>query len=67
MRNKFRFSNKIKIFASKIVICGVLAIVFFSCAQIGTPSGGQFDRTPPKSKFSKPPHNSINFKGKKQS
>ena len=64
MRNKFRFSNKIKIFASKIVICGVLAIVFFSCAQIGTPSGGQFDRTPPKSKFSKPPHNSTNFKGK---
>lgn len=64
MRNKFRFPEMIKIFASKIIICGVFVFVFFSCAQIGTPSGGQFDRTPPKSKFSKPPHNSTNFQGK---
>ena len=64
MRKKNKFREMINTFASKIIICGVLAIVFFSCAQIGTPSGGQFDRTPPKSKFSKPSHNSTNFHGK---
>ena len=64
MRNKNKFIGMIKIFASKIIICGVLSVLFFSCAQIGTPNGGIYDRIPPKAKSSKPPHNSTNFKEK---
>lgn len=64
MRNKYKFIEMIKTITSKIIICGILSVLFFSCAQIGTPNGGIYDRIPPKAKFSKPPHNSTNFKEK---
>ena len=64
MRKKNKFREMINTFASKIIICGALSVLFFSCAQIGTPNGGIYDRIPPKAKSSKPPHNSTNFKEK---
>ncbi|MFV0598226.1 MAG: Ig-like domain-containing protein [Bacteroidales bacterium] len=64
MRKKNKFREIINTFASKIIICGALSVLFFSCAQIGTPNGGIYDRIPPKAKSSKPPHNSTNFKEK---
>lgn len=64
MRKKNTFREMINTFASKIIICGALSVLFFSCAQIGTPNGGIYDRIPPKAKSSKPPHNSTNFKEK---
>lgn len=64
MRKKNKFIEMINTFASKIIICGALSVLFFSCAQIGTPNGGIYDRIPPKAKSSKPPHNSTNFKEK---
>jgi len=42
-----------------------LAVIIFSCAKIGTPTGGPRDVTPPKVVSSKPTMNSLDFKGKK--
>lgn len=64
MRKKNKFREIINTFASKIIFFGALSVLFFSCAQIGTPNGGIYDRIPPKAKSSKPPHNSTNFKEK---
>lgn len=37
--------------------------IFISCAKIGSPSGGNYDRTPPKLTEANPKPNSTNFKG----
>ena len=42
----------------------LLILSLFSCAKIGAPTGGDFDRIPPKMVKSTPEDNSINFTGK---
>lgn len=37
--------------------------ILISCAKIGSPSGGNYDRTPPKLLEANPKHNSTNYKG----
>lgn len=40
-----------------------LVFLSFSCAKVGMPQGGAYDRTPPKVKKEKPQNNSTMFKG----
>lgn len=46
-----------------VVILIVITQTLISCAKIGTPSGGAYDRTPPKLQEANPKSNSTNFKG----
>lgn len=39
-----------------------IALIFVSCAKIGTPTGGPYDREAPKQRKSSPENNSTNFK-----
>jgi hypothetical protein len=43
-----------------LAVCG-----FYACASMGTPSGGDYDVTPPKMVSSKPTPNAIRFEGNK--
>jgi hypothetical protein len=52
-------------YSKLIAITFIIAISIYSCAKIGTPSGGPKDVTPPKVVESKPAMNAINFNGKK--
>lgn len=63
MKIKDKLLNTLYSYYTKLVSLTALGFLFFSCAQIGTPSGGIYDRTPPKARVSKPSHNSTNFKG----
>ncbi len=63
MKKKNNLSNILGLFSVRAILLAVLGFLFFSCAQIGTPSGGVYDKTPPKVYISKPSHNSTNFKG----
>lgn len=40
------------------------ALLFFGCAKIVSPNGGEVDRTPPKQVGCNPPKNSLNFNQK---
>ena len=58
-----------KIYNSIIVLaaaafCYFLSVVGTGCAQIGMPTGGPRDSTPPVLLNSTPPNNTIHFKGK---
>lgn len=49
-----------------LVACGVfLLVTMYSCANMGSPTGGAYDETPPKFVSSLPAPNQTNFKGKK--
>lgn len=49
-----------------IVLTSLFAIcIFFACASIGTPGGGEMDVEPPRFVKSNPAPNSINFDGNK--
>ncbi|MDH6312243.1 hypothetical protein M2137_001013 [Parabacteroides sp. PFB2-10] len=43
----------------------LLLILIYSCASIGSPNGGPYDKEPPKYVSSTPAPNQTNFKGKK--
>jgi len=47
---------------SLYLIYFVIALVFVSCAKIGTPTGGAYDREAPKQRGANPKNNSTNFK-----
>ena len=48
-----------------IVAAGVAACLLYSCATIGSPSGGAIDKDPPIFVGSNPAPNTLNFKGNK--
>lgn len=48
----------------RIFLISLISFFIYSCAKIGSPSGGTYDRTPPRLVNSKPLNNSVNFKGK---
>lgn len=48
-----------------ITLSCILIILIYSCAKIGTPTGGPKDVTPPKVVESRPAINTVNFKGKR--
>lgn len=48
---------------SVIILLTIITQTLISCAKIGSPSGGAYDKTPPKLKEAKPNPNSTNFKG----
>ncbi|MDR1332003.1 MAG: Ig-like domain-containing protein [Tannerella sp.] len=43
----------------------MLFCMIYACANIGNPSGGDFDNDPPRFVSSKPPADQLNFKGKR--
>lgn len=55
--------NSIIILAA-VAFCYFLSVVGISCAQIGMPTGGPRDSTPPVLLNASPPNNTIHFKGK---
>lgn len=54
IRNSFRILSVV-----------LLAGIFYSCANIGSPNGGPYDEAPPKYVSSTPVPNQKNYKGKK--
>ncbi|MQY78487.1 MAG: hypothetical protein GH151_04720 [Bacteroidetes bacterium] len=43
----------------------ILALLYFQCARVGTPTGGEKDKSPPRVKKSIPENYSIHFEGDK--
>lgn len=64
METKFYKRENIPSWILTIFIFSLLIIGISSCAKIGTPTGGAYDRTPPKLLDAKPKINSTNFKEK---
>ena len=51
-RNRIKQINSIRVFV--IIILVIITQTLISCAKIGTPSGGAYDRTPPKLEAASP-------------
>lgn len=64
MKIKFYKSKNTPSWLLSIFICFVVLVGVSSCAKIGTPTGGAYDRTPPKLLDAKPKINSTSFNGK---
>lgn len=64
MKIMFYKSKNIPSWLLSIFICFVVLVGISSCAKIGTPTGGAYDRTPPKLLDAKPKINSTSFNGK---
>lgn len=64
MKIKFYKSKNIPSWLLSIFICLVILVGISSCAKIGSPTGGDYDRTPPKLLDAKPKINSTSFNGK---
>ena len=48
-----------------LLSCILMAGIFYSCANIGTPNGGPYDELPPRYVASNPMPNQTNYKGNK--
>ena len=51
-------------FLAAIAFCYFISVLSTGCAQIGMPTGGPRDSTPPVLLNATPPNNTIHFKGK---